>query len=171
MRIVACSVYASAPYTRRVIVESGPVLRTNRLDLYKPAAEDEGWIADLYRDENTLRYFPLTGDLATRASSMAKRALATWEANGFGPLIVVARSTGLRIGLAGLTVAMSIVNLGLTFVESARGSGFATKRARLLLTMPSTRWDCRKSARYSCPQTQHLAPSLRNSDLRMPNTF
>lgn len=79
------------------------MIETERLLLRKPALDDADALSEIYSDPEVMRYIG-TGDTLDRAETRAwiKKALARWEANGFGQLVI--ERDGEVVGRAGFLV-------------------------------------------------------------------
>lgn len=108
----------------------GPTLRTDRLILRPPSAEDfEGWAA-LMADADHVRYIG-----GAQPRSVAWRGLLTmigsWAACGFGMFSVIEASSGRWLGRVGpwSPEGWPGTEVGWTLVREATGKGYAREAA------------------------------------------
>ncbi len=120
-----------------------PEIRTERLVLRPPSAEDFDAWADFSADEEVMRYIG-----GTQPRSVAWRTMAmhvgSWHLKGFGLFSVLEQKSGMWIGRAGPWQPDSWPEpeIGYSFARYAWGQGYASEAASAALAwaFETLRW-------------------------------
>jgi [ribosomal protein S5]-alanine N-acetyltransferase len=112
---------------------ASPVLRTERLDLWRFTLADAPFILTLL---NTPGWLQFIGDRGVRtlddARAYLRRTIAAHVHHGFGLWRVSARATGETVGVCGLLQRADLpdIDVGFAFLPQHCGRGFATEAAK-----------------------------------------
>jgi RimJ/RimL family protein N-acetyltransferase len=125
------------------------VIETERLRLRLPRRDDAAALGEALADAEVMRYIRLGETTASRddAEKAIDRYLAAWEADGFGPLMVVRRSDDAVVGRVALLAwdprtwlpgrrseigEEAEIEIGWMLLRRHWGAGFATEATRAL---------------------------------------
>lgn len=120
---------------------TGPVLSTERLDLWRPQAGDLGALVDITADPEVRRHLAMQECSAAQEFGRLCRNAGSWVLYGYGTFVCRLRDSGDVVGICGVfhswrgfgTGLDDVPEIGWIFARHAWGHGFATEAARAAL--------------------------------------
>ncbi|MCY7295693.1 GNAT family N-acetyltransferase [Alteromonas sp. a30] len=112
-------------------------LETQRLNLRQYRLDDAAFIHSVMNDADFIRFIGDRGivDEASAISKVIEPTLSGYKTLGFGMLVVEEKSSGEKVGLAGILKRdfLDYPDLGYAFAKAGRGKGYALEATQALM--------------------------------------
>lgn len=142
-----------------------PIIESERLTLRAMTEDDAGFYLEMLTDPDFKANIGDRGLLSLNSAraSMRERIFSSYESHGFGMYLVIRRSDGEAIGMAGLVKRdfLDDVDVGYAFLPRGRGQGFATEAAAVCLRLARETFQIQRLAAIVAP---HNVASIRVLD-------
>lgn len=117
-------------------------LETKRLNIRQYQLSDAAFIYSVMNDEDFIRFIGDRGirDEANAIANVIEPTQAGYKTLGFGMLVVEEKSSGEKVGLAGILKRdfLDYPDIGYAFAPSGRGKGYALEATQALMQAAKT---------------------------------
>ena len=134
------------------------LFETERLQVREMTESDKGFYFAMLTDPDFKRHIGDRGLTSEKQAfaNMEERVFTSYDAHDFGMWLVMRKSDGEPIGMAGLVKRdfLKDVDLGYAFLPVGRGAGYATEAAAAVVDYARSRFGIRRLAAIVSPANQ-----------------